>query len=95
MTHALVYARGDQTVAIRRCETGDGPLLFVMGSDHESRAYCFGDLTGLRRFQTRLEHFLVETGWHVQSLPLDAAIDDEDQEDEFDEAPATLIEARS
>jgi hypothetical protein len=89
--NARVYARGEQTLSIRRCETPDGLLLFVMGSDHDSRAYCFGDLIGLRGFQTRLEHFLVESGWRVQSLPFEDAIDD-DAREEASWAPA---EARS
>ena len=81
MSNALVFARHGHTVSIRHCETGDGPLLVVMGSDHDSRAYCFGDLAGLRRFRARLEHFLVESGWSVQSLPVDDDLDDDDRND--------------
>ena len=71
MSNAWVFARRGHTLSIKRCVTSDGPILFVMGSDQDSRAYCFGDLTGLLTFQSRLKHFLVESGWSVQSLPLD------------------------
>lgn len=71
MTNALVFARQDHTLSIRRCHTQDGPLLFVMGSDRESRAYCFGDLEALLSFQDRLEHFLLDSGWAIVSLPSD------------------------
>ena len=80
MSNAWVFARQGYTLSIKRCVTSDGPLLVVMGSDQDSRTYCFGDLTGLRTFQSQLEHFLVESGWSVQSLPLDETSESDDSE---------------
>ena len=70
MSNAWVFARQGYTLSIKHCVTSDGAVLFVMGSDRDSRTYCFGDLRGLRTFQSRLEQFLVESGWSVQCLPL-------------------------
>lgn len=80
MSNAWVFARQGHTLSIKRCVTSGGAVLFVMGSDQDSRTYCFGDLSGLRTFQSRLEHFLVESGWSVQSLPLEEPGESDDSE---------------
>lgn len=63
MNNATVFARAGQTLVVRHCHTAEGAVLFVLGDDRDSQSYCFSEISALTRFQSRLEHFLIETGW--------------------------------
>jgi hypothetical protein len=63
MNNATIFARAGQTLVVRHCRTTDGAVLLVLGDDRDSQSYCFTELAALERFQSRLEHFLIETGW--------------------------------
>jgi hypothetical protein len=63
MNNATIFARAGQTLVVRHCRTSDGAILFVLGDNRDCQSYCFTELAALKRFQSRLEHFLIETGW--------------------------------
>jgi hypothetical protein len=65
MNNATVFARAGQTLVVRHCRTNEGAVLFVLGDDRDSQSYCFTELAALKKFQSRLEHFLIETGWYL------------------------------
>lgn len=65
MNNATVFARAGRTIVVRHCGTADGAVLVVLGDDRDSQSYCFPELTALQRFRSRLEHFLIETGWYL------------------------------
>ncbi len=65
MNNATVFARAGQTLVVRHCRTSDGAVLFVLGDDRDSQSYCFTEFSALAKFQNRLEHFLIETGWYL------------------------------
>jgi hypothetical protein len=68
MSDALMFARAGRVLVVRRCETGEGPLLVLMGDDRDVRSYCFADQFGLAQFLSRLKQFLVDTGWSMVPL---------------------------
>jgi hypothetical protein len=63
MNNATIFARAGQTLVVRHCRTSDGAVLFVLGDDRDSQSYAFTEVSALKRFRSRLEHFLIETGW--------------------------------
>jgi hypothetical protein len=65
MNNATVFARAGQTLVVRHCRTSNGAVLFVLGDDRDSQSYCFSEFSALNKFQSRLEHFLIETGWSL------------------------------
>ena len=65
MNNATVFARAGQTLVVRHCRTNEGAVLFVLGDDRDSQSYCFTEFSALKKFQSRLEHFLIETGWYL------------------------------
>jgi hypothetical protein len=56
------FARGKDTLDIRRQSLDDGGVLAIAG-DGEPRSYFFHDLHRLETFQKDMETLLLKTGW--------------------------------
>jgi hypothetical protein len=59
------FARGEETMWLRRGKTDAGLLLIESRQNAPERSYYFGDISALMRFERELTGHLEESGWSV------------------------------